>query len=118
MKVERGDIIIYDFGNHMGSSVQEGIRPAVVVSNDKANRNSPVITVVPLSCRIHKKRYLPTHVFIPCESARGLQRHSMALAEQVTSIDCKYIVSKVGRVNPEIMAKITRAVRIQISTLE
>jgi mRNA interferase MazF len=91
MKVERGDIIIYDFGNHMGSSVQEGIRPAVVVSNDKANRNSPVITVVPLSCRIHKKRYLPTHVFIPCESAEGLQRHSMALAEQVTSIDCKYI---------------------------
>jgi mRNA interferase MazF len=118
MKIERGDILICDFGNQPGTSIQDGIRPAVVVSNDKANRYSPVITVVPLTCRTRKKRYLPTHVFIPHEKTGGLQRNSLALAEQVTSIDCKYIVSWVGLVDTEILDKIIRAVEVQISSLK
>jgi mRNA-degrading endonuclease toxin of MazEF toxin-antitoxin module len=118
MKIERGDIIICDFGEQPGTSIQDGVRPAVVVSNDKANRHSPVITVVPLSCRTRKKRYMPTHVFIPYKKTGGLHRNSMALAEQVTSIDCKYIVSWVGMVDPDILEKIIRAVEVQISSLK
>ena len=55
---KRGDIYSVDFGNNHDSHKQSGIRPAIIVSNNKANANSPVITVVPLSSRVWKRRYL------------------------------------------------------------
>ena len=51
----RGEIYYVDFGVKNGSCEQGGIRPAVVVSNNKANANAPVITVVPLTTKIWKK---------------------------------------------------------------
>ena len=45
---KRGDIYYVDFGEKDGSK-QGGVRPALVVSNNKANKHSPVVTVVPLS---------------------------------------------------------------------
>ena len=46
-------------------SKQGGVRPALVVSNNKANKHSPVVTVVPLSARVWKKKYLPTMCRFP-----------------------------------------------------
>lgn len=54
MKIKRGDIVLVDLGIHE-NSIQSGIRPCVIVSNDKANRYSPVFTVVPLTSRLNKK---------------------------------------------------------------
>ena len=65
------------------TSVQGGVRPVIVVSNNKANTYSSVITVVPLTSRIYKKRYLPTHVFISKYDMTGIRKGSLALAEQV-----------------------------------
>ena len=64
MTIRRGDILWADLGMFPTTSVQGGVRPVIVVSNNKANTYSSVITVVPLTSRIYKKRYLPTHVFI------------------------------------------------------
>ena len=64
MIIRRGDILWADLGMFPITSVQGGVRPVIVVSNNKANTYSSVITVVPLTSRIYKKRYLPTHVFI------------------------------------------------------
>ena len=49
MKIERGDILIADLGKASGTSIQSGIRPVIVISNNKANTYSPVVTVVPLT---------------------------------------------------------------------
>lgn len=57
-------------------SMQGGMRPVVVVSNNKVNKHSTVITVVPLSTKIYKKQSLPTHVFISAYKAEGLEQHS------------------------------------------
>lgn len=64
MQIKRGDILIVDLKQKSGTSLQAGIRPAIVISNNKANTYSTVITVVPLTSKIYKKRYMPTHVFI------------------------------------------------------
>ena len=55
MKIRRGDILYADLGVQYQGSMQGGMRPVVVVSNNRANRHSTVITVVPLSARIYKK---------------------------------------------------------------
>ena len=83
---KRGDIYYVDFGEKAGSE-QGGVRPALVVSNNKANKHSPVVTVIPLSARVWKKKYLPTHVQIPLKKSSGLNKPSMALAEQVETLD-------------------------------
>lgn len=54
MKIKRGDNIIADLGQHE-TSIQSGIRPCVVMSNDMANKHSLVITVVPLTSKIHQR---------------------------------------------------------------
>ena len=67
----RGEIYNVDFGNNENSYKQCGVRPALVVSNNRANENSPVVTVVPLTARVWKKKYLPTHVQIPLKASVG-----------------------------------------------
>ena len=110
---KRGDIYFVDFCQNIESNKQCGIRPAVIVSNNRANEHSPVITVVPLTGRTYKKRFLPTHVFIP--KSCGLDRNSLALAEQVESIDKKNLREKRGHISDSaIMAQITQAIQIQI----
>lgn len=112
---KRGDIYSVDFGNNHNSHKQSGIRPAIIVSNNRANTNSPLITVVPLSARVWKIRYLPTHVFIPLRRGIGLDKPSIALAEQVEALDKRCLGEKIGEITDEmIMEKLTVALQIQI----
>lgn len=95
IKVRRGNIVYVDFKQDQGSCKQGGIRPAYVISNDKCNENSPVITVIPMTSR-HKKMHLPTHISISKDEAEGLERDSVVLVEQIISIDKKDIKQVVG----------------------
>lgn len=71
---KRGDIYFVDFGQNIDTCKQSGIRPAVIVSNNRANEHSPVITVVPLTSKIYKKRMLPTHVYIGDRGTRSFKQ--------------------------------------------
>ena len=111
---KRGDIYYVDFGEKAGSE-QGGVRPALVVSNNKANKHSPVVTVIPLSARVWKKKYLPTHVQIPRKKSSGLNKPSMALAEQVETLDKTRLGERIGEVLDDmVMEQITVALQIQI----
>lgn len=112
MKIKRGDIIIVDLGQHE-TSVQSGIRPCVVISNNMANKYSQVITVVPLTSKIHKKEYLPTHVFLNGYRNTGLDCHSLALCEQITSVAFSDILEVTGKVSERKLAEISHAVGVQ-----
>lgn len=115
---KRGDIYFVDFGQDTSSFKQCGIRPAIVVSNNRANTHSPVVTVVPLTSRVHKKRSMPTHVLIPRSARCGLKRSSLALAEQVESLDKTKLLDYKGTITDEkLMGQITRALQIQIGAV-
>ena len=105
---KRGDIYYVDFGEKDGSK-QGGVRPVLIIQN----KHSPVVTVVPLSARVWKKKYLPTHVQIPKGS--GLNKPSMALAEQVETLDKTRLGERIGEVLDDmVMEQITVALQIQI----
>lgn len=112
MKIKRGDIVIADLGQHE-TSIQSGIRPCVVISNNMANRYSPVITVVPFTSKIQKKQYLPTHVFLHAYHNMGLNCKSLALCEQITSVAFSDILEVAGRVSEGKMEEIGQAVKVQ-----
>lgn len=116
---KRGEIYNIDFGHQADSHKQSGVRPAVIVSNNKANTNAPVVTIVPLTARIWKKRHLPTHVQIPFDKRTGLMKPSMALAEQVETMDKSRLGEKVGEIEDvSVMNQLTTALQIQIGVYE
>lgn len=116
---KRGDIYFVNCGCDTSSSLQCGVRPVLVVSNDVANAHSPVVTVVPLTGQLRKKRSLPTHVLIPCSKRHGLTQPSVALAEQVTPMDKSKLVERRGHIKDHgIMARVTKALQIQIGAVD
>lgn len=112
MSFKRGDIWWAELPDETGSCVQQGIRPVLIVSNQAANTHSPIVTVVPLTSRCWKKKNLPTHVklSLPC-----LQNDSLALCEQILSIDKERMKKWVGYAPSKVMTAVERAMRIQLS---
>ena len=51
----RGDVWFAELGSHPGTSVQEGCRPVVIMSNDTANQHSETVTVVPMTSKMKKE---------------------------------------------------------------
>lgn len=112
---KRGDIFFADMGSDPGGNKQCGIRPVVIVSNDRANHHSPVVTVIPLTANCEKKP-LPTHVFVPRSSGSGLSRSSLALAEQVASVNKTQLLDYKGHIfTRSVMDAMDRALRIQLA---
>ena len=109
----RGDIYYADLGAP-GGSRQSGLRPVLVVSNDTANVHAPVITVVPLTSK-RKAMYMPTHVLLPRRAATGLKHTSVALVEQVTTIDKAQLQNQTGRMLDErLIGKVAQALQVQL----
>lgn len=116
--IKRGNIFYADLGAEYHGSMQGGIRPVVVISNNKANRYSTVLTVVPLSSRISKKQDLPVHVLVPAGKSMGLLHDSLALCEQVTALDSRQVIEYIGTVDAETLLRITEAVQVQVGVFD
>lgn len=108
-EIKRGDIYKADLSPVVGSE-QGGIRPVVIVQNDMGNRYSLTIIVVPITTRLNKKN-LPTHTKINNSS---LLKESIALMEQIRTIDKSRLIEFIGVLNESKMNRITEALRISI----
>lgn len=93
LEITRGTIVMVDLPLGNGS-VQGGMRPAVVVSNDKGNKFSPVLIVIPLTSRV--KKPMPTHHTIEPSILNGLSKTSIALAEQIITVGKDMVRNIVG----------------------
>ena len=115
-EIRRGDIWMVDFGAPEDEYDHKlhGIRPVVIVSNDSANRHSTVFHAVPLKSKIHKKTYLPTHIFISSYKAVGLRTNSIAQCEQLCDVNYTDLIEKVGKVSQNQLRQITKGVQIQL----
>ncbi|MGH2862998.1 MAG: type II toxin-antitoxin system PemK/MazF family toxin [Solirubrobacteraceae bacterium] len=114
--MRRGDVYLVDFEPAQGAEVNKR-RPAVIVSNEGANRSVRrrrwgVIDVVPLTSRVSEVQ--PYQVLIPAQEC-GLRRDSRAQAEQVRAVSFGRLVEHVGHVPPLLMAQIDEALRVQLA---
>lgn len=89
--INRGDIYYIDFGNGVGSE-QGGIRPAIILQNNKGNYYAPTVMVAPITTA--KKQKLPTHVVV--FPTAGVDKVSVALYEQITTVDKTRLINKLG----------------------
>ncbi|MDI1464926.1 type II toxin-antitoxin system PemK/MazF family toxin [Catellatospora sp. KI3] len=114
--MRRGDVYLVDLEPHRGAEADK-VRPAVVVSNDAANRVAQrtgrgVVTVVPVTTSTD--RVYPFQVLLPAVEC-GLRQESKAQAEQVRTVAVQRLHRRVGTVPPEQMERLDEALRTHLA---
>jgi len=101
-EIIRGDIYyIAAEGCEVGCEQRSG-RPAIIVSNNEANKFSPVVEIVYLTTR--EKKDLPTHV-----SINTSKYNSTALCEQITTVSKDRVGDYIGMCSEEELARVDEA---------
>jgi mRNA interferase MazF len=111
----RGEIRLVDLDPVRGSEANKR-RPAVIVSNDRANSIATrlgrgVITVVPVTS--NTDRIFPFQALLPA-GATGLPQDSKAQAEQVRSIDVDRLGALLGHAPADVMVRLDDALRLHL----
>lgn len=111
----RGEIRLVDLDPVRGSEANKR-RPAVIVSNDRANSIAArlgrgVVTVVPVTSNVD--RVFPFQALLTAD-VTGLRQESKAQAEEVRSIAVERIGAVVGRAPADVMARLDDALRLHL----
>lgn len=107
---KRGDIVYVDYADNVGSE-QGGVRPSVVVSNNKGNEKGPTLVVIPMTTK--SKHPLPTHLLL--RDAPGLPLDSIVLCEQIRVISKARVVRQTGSLPESSMRSLERRIKIALS---
>jgi mRNA interferase MazF len=113
MVVKKGEIYYADLNPIVGCE-QGGCRPVIIVQNDVGNLHSPTTIIVPVTCRTRKKK-LPTHINV---KGAGLPKKSIALLEQLRTIDKSRLQEKIGEITLKSMNKIDKGLLISLGCFE
>ena len=103
----RGEVWWVEFDPAVGTEIRK-TRPAVIVSNDAANRNLGRVVVVPLTSstgRVYRSEALVT--------VSGQQ--SKAVADQVTTADKTRLKKQLGSLTPKEMKAIEEAIKVHLA---
>lgn len=112
--MKRGEIYWADLDPVVGSE-QGGVRPVVVIQNNKGNRSATTVIVAALTTR--EKRPLPVHVPVSAQES-GLQRGATVLTEQVRTLEKSRLGRRIGRMTDDAMRRIDRALACALGTEE
>ena len=110
--IKRGQIVMLDLPTVSGS-VQNGLRPWVIISNNKANKFSPNVIAVPLTSK--NKKDMPTHYALQPSKVNGLKVTSTILAEQILTVSKNAIKRVIGVVEDQYIDNVNRIIKESIS---
>ena len=104
--MERGEVWWVRFDPALGGEVRKN-RPAVIVSNDAANRTLNRLQVVPLTSKV--SRLYPSEAYV---DLGGEKRKAMA--DQLATVSKKRLGERIGRLSAADVAEVERAIRMQL----
>ena len=109
--MKRGDVYMAGLDPVIGSE-QGGTRPVVIIQNNTGNRHAPTVIAVPVTSSGGKPP-LPTHAFLPAGEG-GLWRDSIALCEQVRTLEKARLGKRLGTVGPAAMRGIEKGLQVSM----
>ena len=106
MNLKRGDVIYVKASNYQPTgSEMWADRPAIIISNDINNKKSPVLQIVYTSTKINKEN-MKTHIRL-----HSLLKPSIAICEQIHSVDKSRITKTLTSINEDEMKQIEKAIK-------
>ena len=105
----RGDLYLADLSPVTGSE-QGGVRPVLVIQNNIGNFYAPTLIVAMITTK--KKTLQPTHYRI--EKLHILPHPSIALLEQLRTIDKHRIMQYLGKLDEKEMVEIDEALLVSL----
>jgi mRNA interferase MazF len=102
----RGEIYLLDWSPGRGSE-QAGLRPGLILQNDKGNMYSPTTIVAAITTSSGKTYPFQVHLE-PEES--GLPKPSTVLLEQIMTVDKRRLVKKVGQIGSVKISEVEKAI--------
>ena len=104
--MKRGEVWWVEFDPGVGSEVRK-TRPAVIVSNDAANRNLARVVVIPLTS--NTGRQYPGEALVSVDG-----QSSKAMADQIMAADKARLKSQLGVVGKADMLAVEDAIRVHL----
>lgn len=89
--MKKGDICVVDLKNT--GREQSGMRPAMILSDTKAN----IVVIIPLTSNLEALRFPFTSIISP-DSHNNLKQESVALVFHIQSIDKTRILKVIGKI--------------------
>jgi len=105
--MNRGDVWWVNFDPSVGGEIQKE-RPAVIVSNNAANRHLNRVQVVPLSTQV--ERVYPSEALVTLNG-----RLQKVLADQLTTVSKLRLTNRAGHLSDADMVAVERVVRLQLA---
>ena len=105
--MKRGDVWWVEFDPAIGSEVGKR-RPAIIVSNDAANRNLSRVVVIPLTSNTAK--------LYPGEALVKVgDQNSKAMADQIMAADKARLKSQLGTLSKSDLQNVEDAIRVHLA---
>ena len=104
--MKRGEVWWVEFDPSVGSEVRK-TRPAVIVSNDAANRNLSRVVVVPFTSSV--ERVYPGEAVVTVG-----QQQSKAMADQIMAADKSRLKEQLGALSKTDLGAVEDAIKIHL----
>jgi mRNA interferase MazF len=104
--VRRGEVWWVEFDPSVGTEIRK-TRPAVILSNDAANRNLARVVVVPMTS--NTGRLYPGEAVVSVDG-----QSSKAMADQIMAADKARLKSQLGTVSKADMQAVEDAIRVHL----
>jgi mRNA interferase MazF len=104
--MNRGEVWWVEFDPTIGIEIGKR-RPAIIISNDSANRNLQRVMVIPLTSNV--SRLYPGEAFVKIGN-----QPSKAMADQMMAADKSQLKSKIGDVSKAELKAVEDAVRLHL----
>lgn len=105
--MQRGDIWWVNFEPAMGGEIKKN-RPAIIISNDAANRALNRVQVIPLTTQ-HTDKLYPSETRVMLDD-----KPCKAMADQIMTVDKRRLSKRAGKIDSDEMVKLEKVVLLQL----